>query len=259
MTSLLPVRLLTVAALLLAGCGNTKPAPPVAETKPPAKPETPPGMIPVSWAKSLELDSLAGIDGRLKKPWPQPFDVTVKGDTFTITNCADYWKVISREWSETEPREGDYIQANGMDCEALQLLQNAKPTRAADPFELTVESASVLPPEVGSVVSNDDVRAVQAAVKTGKSWKTLDPSVRGKVDEIDHTVVEFRDSEGMLARLKELGRGDFTGRGLQEILVQSISGAVQGTYAAERLVLLGRDGDKPVLVARKVIPPITTN
>jgi len=260
MTSLLPVRLPTVAALLLlAGCSNTKPAPPAAETKAPAKPETPSGVIPVSWAKSLELDSLAAIDGRLKRPWLDPFDVMVKGDLFTIANCADYRKVTSGEWSSTEPREEDYIILNGLDCEALQLLRNAKPTRAADPFELTVESASVLPPEVGPVVSNDDVRAVQAAVKAGKSWKTLDRSVRGKVDDTDKAVVEFRTNHGMLARLKEVGRGDFTGRGSQEILVQSISGAIQGTYSATRLVLLGRDGDKPVLVARKVIPPITTN
>src|SRR5580658_6645886 len=143
MTSLLPIRLLTVAALLLAGCGKMKPAPAAAETKPPAKPETPSGMIPVSWAKSLELDSLAGIDGRLKRPWLQPFDVMVKGDLFTITNCADYWKVTSGEWSSTEPREEDYILLNGLDCEALQLLRNPKPTRAADPFELTVESENV--------------------------------------------------------------------------------------------------------------------
>ncbi|HXR16000.1 MAG TPA: hypothetical protein VN777_07275 [Terriglobales bacterium] len=133
----------------------------------------------------------------------EPFDVKVKGDLFTIINC-DYWIVINREWSETEPQEGG----------------NAKPTRAADPFELTVESASVLPPEVGPVVSHDDVQAVQAAVKAGKSWKTLDRSVRGKVDDTDTTVVEFRSSDyGMLARLKEICGGDFTGRGSQEILL----------------------------------------
>ncbi len=223
-----------------------------------AKPETPPGMIPVSWAKSLGVDSLAGIDARLKEPWDQTFDVMVKDDLFTITDCADYWKVARGKWDVTNPLDQGPIQAYGLDCEALRLLRDAKPTRAADPFELNAESASVLPPGVGPVVSNDDVRAVQAAVKAGKSWKTLDPSVRGKLDETDHTVVEFRNSNGMLARLKELGRGDFTGHGSQEILLQSITGALQGSYAAEQLILLGRDGDKPVLVALK-IPPITSH
>jgi hypothetical protein len=52
----------------------------------------------------------------LRRPWLQPFDVMVKGDLFSITNCADYWKVTSGEWSSTEPREEDYILRPGFHC-----------------------------------------------------------------------------------------------------------------------------------------------
>lgn len=256
--------LMIPAVLLLAACGNPKPQQeskqavqtretPVKATPPP---DTPPAPGAVSWTKSLGLKSLADIDTRLKTPWQQPFDVFVKDDKVTITNCADYLKVVRGKWSSTEPQEEEYILINGLDCHALDLLRNAKPATQDDPFKLTPDANTVLPPDLGVVASDDDVADVRKAGKLNKPWKAVAPGMNGKVDQSEpDTVVFTDDADGMMARLTEIARGDFTGSGTQEIIIRSVSGATQGTYAATHLYVLGRSDAKPVLVVKKRFPP----
>ena len=226
----------------LIGCGDK---PKVAAPEP-----STPAASPVTWSKSLGLKSLADLDARLRAPWEERLTVSSAGKKTSVRNCADFLSLKS--FRALNDQQEMQLRLNAIECWALDAIGTAKPAGAADEFRLTPDGGiKWLPAELGPVVSNEDAKAVQAAAAGGKSWLDYDSGIKAAAgDEGELNVT----SHAYLTQLAELARGDFSGRGVQEILIRATSAATEGTWRDVRLFVIGREGSQRVFTVRKRFP-----
>jgi hypothetical protein len=109
----------------------------------------------------------------------------------------------------------------------------------------------LLPPQLAISVSGENVRAAEAAAVAGKSWADVDPTVTATLDGMDRVTVKGNAS---IVRLILWGRGDFTGDGVEDLLVQTLDTLPGGTYRYTRLfILTRRTADGKLTVVRKLL------
>jgi hypothetical protein len=193
----------------------------------------------VRWAPSLELQSLADIDRRLTMLFADPVPVTKGAHEATVTNCTECLEYTKEGFTAKSDRELRRLKSMGVDCLALVALKGAVPARRSylDGFSLDSQAVKYLPPTLGLVLSQDDLKKVSAAESRGTSWKEYEPNLKVESENQDRASIE---NQTALTRLQTYARGDFNGDGIEDLLLRVDNLSKQGSYSNSRLLLLTR-------------------
>lgn len=208
----------------------------------------------VQWNPKLNLDSLASLNKRLAQPWAFPLKVSrstgpdwKKKEFALMQNCVSYFELTSQGFQASPIRDQ---QMEGATCHALKALQEAaQPNRSfLSDFKFDDHSVGRLPPNVGLIISKEDVRRIQQANEAGLSWAQAETLTNVKVIKGQKLVVE---GEGWGVRLEIYAKGDFTNDGIEDLLIMTHGWMTGGTYQAIRLVLLTASKPKEILTLVK--------
>lgn len=208
----------------------------------------------VRWSPLLKLDSRKAIDERLARPFGDVFEGNAGGSKTSVANCNDYLRWSEQGFHAGNEREQKVLHNDAVECVALRMLRAARtPMTALLPgFKMTTATLSMLPPELAPAVSNELILKARAADAAGKSWATYIAEAAAKVVAEDQLEVS---QPGWITRLSLYARGDFSGRGKEELLVRADYQAQGGTYATSHLFLLARNesGAKRLQFVRQVV------
>jgi hypothetical protein len=199
----------------------------------------------ICWAPELQLRTLTDIENRLARPWDYPLEVhsrygrqkqTTAQKPTLMTNCLSYFD-LTTEGFEASPIKDQ--QDLGADCYALRALQQAVPAQHTylSDFHLNEQAVNYLPPDLGLIISRDDVEKARSANAKGLSWRTVTPPSKVTVENNDTILVE---GDGWHVRVKVMARGDFNRDGIEDLLVKTRGWLSEGSYEAVRLLLLTR-------------------
>jgi hypothetical protein len=109
----------------------------------------------------------------------------------------------------------------------------------------------LLPPQLAINVSDESIRAAEAAAKANKSWANTDKTASASADAPDRVIVR---GDGFIVRLILWGRGDLNGDGVQDLLVQTLDTLTGGAYRYTRLFILTRkSADGKLSVVRELL------
>ena len=118
-------------------------------------------------------------------------------------------------------------------CLVLDALGHAKPARSSYVRDVSWDEhvLPLLPPQLAITVSDESERAANEAASRGQNWREFDPAVAASSKGPDQIVVT---GDGFIERLILWGRGDFSGDGSQDLLVQTLDTLTEGTYRSTR-------------------------
>jgi hypothetical protein len=211
-----------------------------------------PSTASVWWSPALHLSTTAMVDSRLGAPFEAPIDVVKSIDANSVdrkvmTSCLSYFALRTVGYEPESDGDTAAMKLEGAKCQAIRALRESKPAQRAslEGFRLDNGALQKLPPALGPESSPADVQAREAATRFGKTWQAYEP-----LAHLGH-VVSPQEAEVMTpestTEIKLLVRGDLTGDGADDILIQTLSFGTEGSWREVRLRLLTRDGDKPVL------------
>ena len=191
--------------------------------------------IPVTWAESLHLNSLAGIDKALSQPRSDTGLPLVKGtQSKQAKTCSEYLSLTSEGYSPpttlAQRGETGFVFA----CHALTALRRVKqPARSFLSPEWSCDAVRDLPPMPSLVVGSEEE---VAAARQGKS-RLQD----GKC------TVEGRDGLKLITErytytFKTAARGDFNGDGIEDLALMGCAYLQQGSGFVCRFMILTRRG-----------------
>lgn len=223
----------------------------------------PPGAtaLQVEWTNGVPIRSLADIDAALLEPYGfmgEPVEVKrLGGDRapMTLRNCADYLRLVADGEDFEAGNRSDYetIHSNGLSCWTLQLLKNARPSQTSflGDFNFTKSVINILPP--GVALSAENSLEAEAAEKKGWSLEQFEPSLKVKDAGENELSVETKTWEGQISYL---ARGDFDGKGLEEVLIKVRGNFKEGEgpygLAASLYVLTRMTNSGPLKVVREI-------
>lgn len=181
--------------------------------------------------------SLQVIDQRLKQPFGDVFQGTVRGQKVTVSNCADYLRLSAEGFEPNGVQAAQILHSDGVKCEALSLLRAGRAPRigAMAGFQMTVNALSMLPAELAPAVSNEVIAQEKAADASGGTWQSFAPKSQVKVLSPWRITVT---QPNWSTQLTVYARGDFSGSGADEVLIRADYHALQGTYGNSKLFLL---------------------
>ncbi len=196
--------------------------------------------IPIQWSPALHLKSLAHIPERLNQPFEDTFKGVAEGKPATISSCNDYLRLSQKGFAASNDREHAVLRLNAVDCAAVSLLQTAKPAHITllNNFRLTPEAMNILPPELAPAVSQEKEVDAHAADLAGESWKTYVKDAQATASDVASQILVTEP--GWSTKVTEYGRADFTGDGVEDLLVRTDTAATQGTYGNTQLFILSR-------------------
>ncbi len=229
---------MNVSAVLLAvTCAiGSRPAPPRARAL----------EARVWWSASLRLRSLADVGKALAAPMPDDFPVRVGEKETTVRTCRDFLGIAGKPFDTEDDTDWNAIWYQGMRCFALDWLSRARPAARSffAGFDWSKVRLTDLPPELGLPISPEERRTVKQASAACKSLRDLDAGARVVRRKGDDIVVRGRDWAGTLTLL---GRGDFDGDGIDDLMIERTGGLRRGTAAAASLFLLSKRSERGCL------------
>jgi hypothetical protein len=202
----------------------------------------------VQLSSRLNASSQSDLDQQLSAPFTNgtahPADVR---------NCVEMLAPGPRGAGSTAGP--DYLQerATLVQCTILQELRGAKPVSSSFVATLKWDDSilPLLPPQLAVNVSNENIRAAEAAAKANKSWADIDKTATASANGPDSVMVK---GEGYIVRLILWGRGGLNGDGAQDLLVQTLDTLTEGTYRYTRLFILTRtSADGKLTVVRQLL------
>jgi hypothetical protein len=212
----------------------------------------------VGWTKLVGISSLQDIDGQLAANLDELVEVEViggKGGRATIRNCLDYLALTANGGDVAGGgRDGwQIVHSDFLICHTLQLLKNARPAQTSflGDFKFTKNAINILSPRVALLSGN--LMEAETAEKKGLSLEQFDPSLKVTDMQEDRLSVETETWE---AHISYLARGDFDGKGFEEVLIEREGHfkEVQGSEGgADSLFILTRTTNSgPLKVVREL-------
>jgi len=202
----------------------------------------------VRWSSSLGLKSLSDIDARLHRPFGDVFEGKINGKPATVSNCADYLEDSREGFTATGGDQAAIVlHSDAITCVALEALKTARPatTSYLGDFHLNSSALASLSPQLAPAVSDEQITDARQAAEEGKSWQQFIPTARAKPARQAGALDVFQPN--WETTITEYGRGDFTGDGVEDLLVRADYAAIKGTYRNSRLFLLSRKSETGVL------------
>ena len=202
------------------------------------------------WSDRLSLASLAELEQRLKRVEPDGFGALSKDGTTVEPKTCGEWSSLHRHGFE--PTTTIEEQPDGFArfrCSTLALLQHVRPARRSYVRGLLLDQGvlAVLPADVASAWSREEVEAVAEASKLGKSLALFNPAARASTDpntrNFEITEVPGESSSAIVA---VEAWGDFNGDGDDDVVI-SIINLSGGSAQQFRLLVLTRAAPGNVL------------
>ena len=193
----------------------------------------------VEWTPKLQLKNLSSIGSRLREPFESAISVTKDGRHARVSNCVEYLKLSALHFAPSSDRDVALLKFRGIDCQALQALQKAKPARTSflDNFHLDAQAVDYLPPDFAPAVSAEDSQKARDAGARGLSWRQFQPGLAVKPD-----VGSLKaETDGTTTKLEIYARGDLNGDGMEDLLIRVDVSFTAGSYTDSRLFLLTRE------------------
>lgn len=242
------VRRISVAAGLAAlWLASAAPAPAAAEEFEGGPP------YPVWWSPMLELDSLESIDVQLERAqWPESGGLPLaKGlgearEETSAANCIELERLVAAGFNGIGTNGFSiqlYTQAL---CRGIEAMRRAKPAETSylRDFLLDEEAIHVLPAMVTANASCEFLCRQRVANERRIPLSRFEPVIKVTVRSGQEIRIQTIDWESIVTIL---GRGDFNGDGLDDLLVFASSGSISGTWSGADLYLLSRDVPDAVL------------
>ena len=205
----------------------------------------------VWWSPSLKLDSIDAASKRLAEPFAYPYDVVApaKGSATqqeVVTNCSTYFKLRPQGFEPMSQPDLAAMKLEGASCEAIRALRSVRPASKGDTKSVVRDSSalSLLPPDLGPEEMPAERQRRESATRQGLARAAVDP--RATVTSLDSTSIRVQ-SDAWRTDVVILGRGDFDGDGSDDLLLQPVSSAREGSWREVRLRLLSRQNGSPVL------------
>jgi hypothetical protein len=197
----------------------------------------------VRWSPRLKLMSRQEIDKRLAEPFGDIFQGSAQGQKVSVASCADYLQVSGKGFQPDGPHAAGILHNDAVECVALNMLKWARDPRAGflPGFQMTVNTLSVLPPELAPAVSSETMEKEEAADALGGTWRSFAPPAQVRVVGPWRIVVT---QPNWSTQVTLYARGDFSGGGQEELLMRADYHALGGTYGNSKLFLLA-SGTKP--------------
>jgi len=183
------------------------------------------GRYPIIWNGLFNLHTdvnekpektLAEIRRELSMPWYGPTTLYGAGEkpVGVAANCLDFFKAQKAKWQPGPQIERNEYGIFGTDCIAAKLLLESRPATRSyiEAFKVDKNIASALPPEIGFLVEHQD----QAVVAKCHSLAEIDKIRKVKVHPDGEVELFGIDSQQFV---DELGRADFNGDGIQDIML----------------------------------------
>ncbi len=206
---------------------------------------------PIWWSPRLQLESLDKIDERLNAPlWPpedamEVFKDRLEGDGSVpkkaiVNNCLSLFRLIEEGY---EPRY--YIEFKRLMyvralCRAAIAFRRARPAKASHirDFVFDADAVNRLPAMVLVAVGCEDLcRKYEANERHIPVARFREITKLRVVTEI----AIFLETEWSKDALEIIGRADFNGDGLEDLMVLSQSWAIGGSWEGTRFFILGRE------------------
>lgn len=209
---------------------------------------------PVWWSPVLELDSLDGIDARLARPiWPGNDEglplAKWEGDRredASAVNCFALERLVAARF-EGIGSNGFALQLyNQALCRGIEAMRRAQPAQKSylRDFVLDEDAIHLLPAMV-RLSPSCDVRCRQwVASERRIPLSRFEPVIKVTVESDEEIRIRTID---WVSIVTILGRGDFDGDGLDDLLVLINGGSMSGTWGGVGLYLLSRDAPRAVL------------
>jgi len=219
--------------------------------------EEPP--YPVWWSPVLELDSLDDIDARLRQAeWPESGGLPLaKGmgearEETSAVNCIELERLVA---------DGFYgIGSNGYGiqlytqalCRGIEAMRRAQPAETSYLREFVLDEEAIhLLPAMVDISPSCDYRCRQWVANERRiPLSRFEPVIRVTVKSDEEMRIRTID---WVSIVTILGRGDFDGDGLDNLLVLIDGGSMSGTWGGAALYLLARDAaDRVLFVAEEL-------
>jgi hypothetical protein len=212
-------------------------------TLPASEPPTaaPIKQYPVRWWGGLQLKSLNDATVLYTSGDAQDFgELKLDGERARPNSCVRWTELHSKGYEPVNTPEEQTDNGAKLRCLSLKLLQRAHAAQTSHIRSLAWDSSmvSVLPATVATALNQDSVRARDEATAAGKSLAELAPSARANPSS-DENTLEINEGDTLIALHAEAW-GDFNDDGVDDVAVSVVNGAVQGTYAVVRLLVLTR-------------------
>ncbi len=224
-----------------------------------------PEKYPIWWSPSLELESLVKIDKRLRQPyWPHAEGLRIykEGDgnylKVAIANdCVSLLRLSDEGYYAVEHLGWDIQLFRAARCRAIRMLKSAKPagTSYLRDFELTPDAIDYLPAMVNIGPGCARFCRYLAANKNRIPLSAFEKVLDTKLGDTtwwaggnDFPVALLTVwTAGWRVDVDIAARADFSGDGVDDILVLVDSAALGGRPAGSNLFLLTRERAGAVL------------
>jgi hypothetical protein len=196
---------------------------------------------PVQWWQGLQLKSLNDAASLYANADGQDFgELKRDGERVRPTNCTQWAELHSQSYEPVNTPEEQTDNGAKVRCLTLALLKRAHPARTSHLRSLAWDSSmlTVLPATIASALNQESVRDRDQATAAGKSLSQFAPNARAKTSSEERTL-EISQGD-MLIMLHAEAFGDFNGDGIEDVALSVVNGAVRGTYAAVRVLVLTR-------------------
>jgi hypothetical protein len=218
----------------------------------PALAEEPP--YPVWWSPVLELDSIEGIDARLARHiWPGDDEglPLSKGmgearEETSAVNCIELERLVA-DGFEGIGSNGFGLQLNIQAlCRGIEAMRRAQPAERSYLREFLLDEEAIhLLPAMADISPSCDYQCRQWVANERRiPLSRFEPVIRVIVKSDERIRIRTID---WVSIVTILGRGDFNGDGLDDLLVMINGGSMSGTWGGAELYLLSRDAPDAVL------------
>lgn len=199
--------------------------------------------IPVRISEGAEVGAKGDIKTALRRS-TDTWDVLVgkPGKKMQLRNCADYLKIAGQEIETQDPIDQRGLLGMEARCQALRMLREALPSERSflGGFKMDAGAPDLLPAALYLDLSAGEARKLRAATREGRSWKSFDPKVRGKIN--DRGELAFT-GDGYDTQLVEYARADFNHDGVEDILILRTGFPIGGTMTDYTVFLLSRTSE----------------
>ncbi len=218
----------------------------------PALADEPP--YPIWWSPVLELDSIEGIDARLERHiWPgddeglplAKWDGEIREDASAV-NCIELERLVAAGFEGIGSNGFGLQLLNQALCRGIEGMRRAQPAETSylRDFVLDEEAIHLLPAMVTAIGSCDFLCRQWVANERRIPLSRFEPVIKVTVTSDEEVRIRTIDWVSIVTML---GRGDFNGDGLDDLLVLANSGSMSGTWSGAELYLLSRDAADAVL------------
>lgn len=212
---------------------------------------------PIWWSPKLELDSLDAIDDRLARPFWDPSEVPGglplypagfrQEDRREARNCVELLAPRERGYAAAYNNEFQLMLRLESWCQAITDLKTAKPAERSfvQDFRFDGASLDVIPPMALLGWGCWELCWQYAANQQRISLAKVHPDI--EITGVDDLLIELEMPDVQGDSLELVGRADFDGDGLEDLLVIHDTHAIGGTYGGTHDMLLTRDAPGAVM------------